>query len=344
MSGAGSAWRIAGCVLAALVWAAAPRPARAQALPHDVAQARELFVQASELRDQGNVRGALEKFKAAHALAVNPITTFELARTYAALGMLVEARDAYASIARLPVQPDETERARLARRDGAQAAEDLRSRVPTLTFKVAGPPGALSITLDGEAVPAATLGASRAVDPGAHHLVATGAASGPVEQTITVKEGESLEVDLEPPLAPAPSVAHEPKVGTTPQVALAPLVDASRQAPDDRGNHFGPLAYVGFGVGAAGFVAGTILAAATVSTASSIPCSTTSCAQSSADAANSARNLGLAAVISYTLGGVGVGVGVADLLLYKRGSAPPASGVTVRPWIGVASGGVRGSF
>ena len=31
---------------------------------------------------------------------MNPITTFELARTYAALGMLVEARDAYASIAK----------------------------------------------------------------------------------------------------------------------------------------------------------------------------------------------------------------------------------------------------
>ena len=324
------------------MWAAVPRTAGAQTPASDVAQARELFGQATELRDGGDVRGALEKFKAAHALAVNPITTFELARTYAALGMLVEARDAYAAIARLPVQADETERATFARRDGATATEELKSRVPTLTVKVAAPPEALSITLDGEPVPADMLVAPRAVDPGTHHLVATSAGGGRVEQTITVKEGESRQVELA--VAPAPPDARDPKGGAPPELALSSSADASRQAPDGSGNHFGPFAYAGFGIGATGFVVGTILAAATLSKASAIQCSDTSCEQSSKDAAHSARDLGLAAVVSYSLGGAGVAIGVADLLLYKPGPATPTVGVSLHPWIGAGAAGLRGSF
>jgi hypothetical protein len=338
----GRVGRISGCVLAALVWVSVPAAAGAQEAPGDVARARELFLQATDLRDQGDVRGALDKFKEAHALAVNPITTFELARAYAALGMLVEARDAYASIARLPVQPDETDRATQARHDGAQAADQLRSRIPTLTVKLAVPADTLSITLDGEPVAAAVLVAPRAVDPGTHHLVATGATGSRVEQTVTVKEGESREVALE--LAPAPADAREAKGGASSQAAPASVADASRQPPDGSGNHFGPFAYAGFGVGVTGFVVGTVLAAATLSKASSIQCGSAGCEQASIDAAHSTRDLGFAAAISYTVGGVGVAIGLADLVLYKRGPTTPTTGLALHPWIGAGSAGVNGSF
>ena len=295
VSRAGSTWRIPWCALAVLACAAVPRVAMAQAPPGDVSRARELFVQASELRDKGDLPGALEKFMAAHTLADNPVTTFEVARTYAALGRLVEARDAYASIARFPPQADETERATQARRDGAKAAEDLRARLP--------------------------------------------------EQTTPSKEGESREV--EPAVPPAPAEARERKAELPAQVAqpTSPLVDAPRPAPEGSGNHFGPFAYAGFGVGAVGFLSGSIFAAATLSKASSISthCTTTACEQTGTDAAHSARDLGVAAVVSYTLSAVGVGVGVADLLLYTRAPAT-ASDPSVHPWIGVGAVGVRGSF
>jgi hypothetical protein len=318
-----------------LVCVAAPRTARAQGAPADVSRARELFVQASDLRDQGDLPGALEKFKAAHVLADNPITTFEVARTYAALGKLVEARDAYASIAHLPLQADETERATKARRDGAKAAEDLRARLPTLSVKVAVP---LSITLDDEALPAAALDVPRAVNPGTHHLVGTGAGGVRAEQTINLREGESRVVELEVPL--------EPKVQLPAQVALpmSPQVEAP-PPPRGSGNHFGPFAYAGFGVGAAGFLSGSIFAAATLSKASSISthCSTTDCEQTGTDAAHSARDLGIASVVSYTLSAIGVGVGVADLLLYTPAPAT-ASDRSLHPWIGIGAAGVGGSF
>jgi tetratricopeptide (TPR) repeat protein len=265
--------------------AAVPRTARAQTPPDDVAQARELFVRASELRDQGDAKGALEKFKAAHALAVNPVTTFELARTYEALGMLEEARSAYESIAVLPVLADETERATAARRDGAKAAEALKSRMTPPAVTTAAPPPA-------------------------------------------------------PPAPASPACKEE----APPQLALASFVDDSRQGPETSGNHFGPAAYVGFGIGATGFVVGTILAAATMSKASALSCSSPSCEQSSEDAAHAAKNLGLAATVSYTIAAAGVGLGVADLLLYKHGPSTPAMGLSVHPWIGAGAGGVRGSF
>jgi hypothetical protein len=276
------------------MWAAVPGTAAAQTAPSDVSQARELFVQASELRDQGDVRGALEKFKAAHALAVNPITTFELARTYEALGMLEEARSAYTAIAGLPVQPGETERATSARRDAARAAEDLRARV-------GAPPAA--------PVP-------------------------PAPAAITPPEGAGA--GTRDPGSPCKAVA-------SPQLAVASLVDASGQVPEGGGNHFGPVAYAGFGVGATGFVVGTVLAAATMSKASSISCSSASCEQSSENAARAARNLGIAATVSYVLAGAGVAAGVVDLLLYRP---PPAAhaDMSFHAWVGAGAGGLRGSF
>jgi len=327
---------VSACVLAALVGSAVARTAEAQQAPDDVARARELFVRASELRDRGDLRGALEEFEAAHALAVNPITTFELARTYAQLGMLVEARDAYASIARLAPQPTETERSAEARRDGPTAAEELRRRIPTLSIKIAVPSDALSVTLDDRPVPAAALDAPRAVDPGTHHLVATAAGGARAEQTITVSEGESRQVRLAVTGAavPGPAVELEPR-------AWAPAL----QAPDAGGNHLGPFAYAGFGVGAAGFVVGTVLAGATLSKASaiSVDCGTTACVQGAKDATHSTRDLGTAAVVSYTVAAAGVGVGVADILLYRSGRSSESEHA-LRAWIGVGAAGLRGSF
>jgi hypothetical protein len=237
---------------------------------------------------------------------MNPITTFELARALEAVGRLEEARDTYASIALLPVQPDETERAAAARHDGAKAAEDMKSRLPAPQV-VPAPPAVQR--------PPAVQGASAAPVPA------------PLEPAGST-EG-----------APSPRTAAAPQ-----QVALASLVDAPRQASEADGNHFGPFAYAGFGIGATGFVVGTILAAATMSKASSISCSSASCERSSQDAAHSARDLGIAATVSYTVAGAGVAVGLADLLLYKRTPTAPAVGLSVHPWIGAGAGGLRGSF
>jgi hypothetical protein len=134
------------------------------------------------------------------------------------------------------------------------------------------------------------------------------------------------------------------KAAGSPQLAVASLVDASGQVPEGGGNHFGPVAYAGFGVGATGFIVGTVLAAATMSKASSISCSSAKCEQSSENAAHAARTLGIGATVSYVLGGAGVAVGVVDLLVYKPAPAAHAADVSLHAWVGAGSGGLRGSF
>ncbi len=138
-------------------------PAHAQPEgPPDVAHARELFVQGTEQRDAGDARGALEKLKAAHDLAPNPITAVELGRTYAMLGMLLEAREAFLSVARLPVQPDETARSTKARQDAAELADDAKQEIDRVVASVQATRDLATASPTPAGPPAATTGAPSA--------------------------------------------------------------------------------------------------------------------------------------------------------------------------------------
>src|SRR5258708_1177786 len=118
---------------------AAACPAYAQqhnASAQELETARTLYKEGKELRAKGDLPGALEKFQAAHALGNTPVTGIELARTYALVGQIVEARETCLYIARMPVAPDETEKSAEARADAAKLAEELRPRIPTLLVRV----------------------------------------------------------------------------------------------------------------------------------------------------------------------------------------------------------------
>jgi hypothetical protein len=321
--------RASGVLVAALVWAtAAPATAWAQEQGGDVARARELFVQASEMRDQGDARGALEKFKAAHALAVNPITAFELARTYAALGMLAEARAAYESIARIPVRGDETDRAKAARKDAVKAAGELRARIPEGAQTIAPAP---AVATPAPAPAPATAPSAAAPADASTSAAVSPAVPGPAPAPAS---------PASPPAASPPSAQAGAATTFSPADATQPATVSSTTG----GNHFGPFAYAGFGIGAVGFVTGTILAVATLNKASSIDCSNATCWQASVDAAHATRDLGIAAAVSYTIAGAGVAVGVTDMLLYKHGPAQPTTGLSLHPWIGAGAAGMNGSF
>src|SRR5438874_1930474 len=73
----------------------------AQPSAADLESARELYKEAKALRDKGDLRGALEKFKQAHAYGQTPVTGLELGRTHMQLGELVEAREVFLSVARM---------------------------------------------------------------------------------------------------------------------------------------------------------------------------------------------------------------------------------------------------
>ena len=136
-------------VLASVPFVAVPRDALAQSAS-DLASARALYKEARELRDKGDPKGALEKFKAANALAGTPITALELGRTHAQIGQPVEALETWLSVARMKEQPNESENAKAARAEAASLAQQIGSRIPSLVVKVEGaPPGSTpQVTVD----------------------------------------------------------------------------------------------------------------------------------------------------------------------------------------------------
>jgi hypothetical protein len=169
--------------------------------------ARALVKEGRDAREKGDQRGALEKFKQAHALGRTPVTGIELARSHKALGEMVEAREVCVSIERLPVASDETQRSADARTEAATCAEAMKAELGELrlALKVVQESGALhedqstaaiTVTVDGATVPQAALGAARKVNPGAHKVVASFEGAPPVSVEVTVQKGEKKDARL----------------------------------------------------------------------------------------------------------------------------------------------------
>ncbi len=315
-----------------LGFVASSKPASAEISAADLESARELYKQGKELRAAGDLKGALEKFKQGHALGQTPVTGLELGRAHMDLAQLLEAREVFLSIARLPVQPDEGEKSAGARTEAAQLAEQLRPRIPTLTVKVLGAPAGSPpvVTVDGATIPAAAVGAPRKLNPGSHEVTAK-AAGGPEEHaTIELKEGESKELPL------------------TLKAPVAGAGDPLPAKPEEKGpTKTNALVYVGFGVGAVGVVAGSVTGILALGKASKVDTAchqTTNCPASAKSDVTSGRTLGTISTISFIVGGVGALVGVYGLLTPVKTAAPPQTGLVVRPEVGLGWAGLNGSF
>lgn len=311
---------------------ATPERAFAQTSASDLESARELYKQGKELRAAGDIKGALEKFKAGHALGQTPVTGLELGRAHMDLAQLLEAREVFLSIARLPVQSDEGEKSAGARTEAAQLAEQLRPRIPSLTVRVSGAPAGSSpiVTVDGVTIPVAALGTPRKLNPGSHDVTAK--STGGVEEraTIELKEGETKEL---------PMTIKAASATETPPPSL-PAEDA--RSGNTRMN---PLVFVGFGVGVVGVAAGSVTGVMALSRASKVDAACggkTTCPTSAKADVTAGRTLGTVSTISYIIGGAGVALGVYGLL--KPVKITPRAGLVVHPEIGAGWAGLSGSF
>jgi hypothetical protein len=183
------------CALTA--WAPLAHAQAREPSAEDLESARELYKEGKELRQKGDLRGALERFKAAHGYGQTPVTGIELGKTHMQLGELVEAREVFLSIARLKVASDETEKSAAAREEAANLAEQIRTRIPTVVVKVSGvrPDATPQITVDGAPTPVVGLSTMRKINPGEHAIVVR--ASGREEKrSVTVGESETKEIEV----------------------------------------------------------------------------------------------------------------------------------------------------
>src|SRR5581483_5789021 len=133
--------------------------------------ARNLMQEGRDLRDNKDLKGALQRFQAADQIMGVPTTGYEVASTQVALGLLVEARETLARVARIPVQAKEPAPFKEARKKAEELDSTLDARIPAVTVTVKGGVGA-KLAVDDIAVPPAMIGLPLRINPGHHTIVA----------------------------------------------------------------------------------------------------------------------------------------------------------------------------
>ena len=316
---------------------------RAEPSAGDLETARDLFKAGKKLRDAGDLPGALDKLKAAHALAGTPITGVELGRTYLAMHRLVEARETFLEVGRIPASAKDSANAKAARAEAAQLEAATAPRIPSILVKLTGVPAGASatVTLDGVSIPSAAVGEARKVDPG-DHVVAARIDDGPESTAqVTVAEQQTKVVDL----AVVAPVAR-PVTTTTATTTGASVVPPTTTHDDAR--RVSPLVYVGFGTAALGAIVGSVTGAVSVSKASRVKsaCAAKECPPSAQDDIDGAKATGTISTISFVVGGVGAVVGIVALVVGGGRSEPStgSSGARVTPYVGLGTVGLTGAF
>jgi hypothetical protein len=316
--------------LAACILALAPAAFGGQPTAEDYATARALYKEGKELRAKGDLKGALEKLKAAHVLGHTPITGLELARTEQMMGLLVEARETCLDVVRMPVASDESKRSAAARDEAAKLAAALRPRLAAIRIHVAGS-GPFVVTVDGQKVPEVSQGEPRLVNPGHHVVTAQVEGGAAVSGAVDVVEAQTGDVSLSPPAAP------HVEYRATPPPPPPPV------RPPHRG--LGGVTIGGIVVTSGGLVVGAIggLVALAGSVSLNKNCVNSQCGPDYWDTLDSARAAALASTIGFSVAGAGVVLLVVGLLTHHS-STESAHAARVEPQVGLGTIGVRGAF
>jgi hypothetical protein len=326
--------RIGPALLASMLVASV---ARADPTAVDRETARTLMDQGRELERKGDVKDALKRFMAADEIMHVPTTALAVAKSQAALGLLVEARDTLASsMRRTPEKPTDPQPFKEARAEGDKLDTALAGRVPGLTIHVKGAGEGLlpALAIDGLDVPAGSVELPRAVDPG-HHLIVAKTATAEGRQEVDVREGEQKQIEL--------MLVSTGRAAVVPPVT--PGASRTSHAPDAS-----TWAFVG--LAGAGVVVGAVTGIVAVSKGAGLAGECTNKVCGPADRADLSSAYSMAAVsdAAFAVAGVGALVAVGTLVIGHESrteapvESPDASGVTTHLWVGFGFGGVRGTF
>ena len=329
--------------------------ALAQVSAADRETARSMMQEGRDLRDKGDLKGALQRFKAADDIMHVPTTSLEVARAQVALGLLIEALDTVAAIHKTTPLADDPAPFKDARNKADELDAQIEGKVPSLAISVTGAAEGetAAISVDGVSLPAAVAGVPRKVNPG-HHVVTARAAAGQAKEEVDVAEGEKKDVQLV-------LVAGGDNAEGDNATETGPEGPHKVHSP-------GPLTWGGIVVGGVGLVVGSVTGLMTLSKASSVKteCPTMKCSGQGLSDLNSGNSLGTVSTIGFAVAGAGAAVAIVSLIVGHRpgGAAPasapptdpdaapadpsaapaPESHLHVTPWIGVGSAGFFGTF
>jgi hypothetical protein len=310
----------------------------------DVTLARQLGNEGIELAGAGNCAAAVDPLSRSEAMHHAPTTLSVLGECHVALGKLVQGAEELTRVVRENIEPQAPALFHVAQERARARLEETRPRIPKLRLVVQGAAAkaALTILVDGESIPAESVGLDRPVDPGTHRVEVTAGGYKPASGEVTLAEGQSQSLSLE--LVPLP----ESEIVAEGDSRTSMAFGGARRAPSSRAP-----GYVLLGVGAVGLAAGAIFGVVTLSKTSSLDklCPTRSTCPSNAQSdIDLSKTTAWASTISFGVGGAAVLAGL-YFTLRGRNSEPSAatarsqpSGAAVRAWIDLGSAGFDGTF
>jgi hypothetical protein len=323
--------------------------------PADRETARSMMTDGRSARDKGDLKAALKAFIGADAIMHVPTTGLEVAKTQAALGLLVEARETALRVTRIAEKPGDPPPFKQARDAASALNDDLEARIPSLTVTVKNVPDGVTatVTIDDTPIPAEGVGQARRLDPGHHVVVAkAGGADGKQEIDLAEKDKKQITIDLPEAVAAPPATGGAATSSETPVEA---------EQPSHKSGGSKALMIGGFGLAGAGLVAGSITGILSMTRTSSIKnsgfCagSPLACGPEENSDISSAKTMATISTVSFIVAGGGAALGLIGLLTGNSSAAPssapekpPAddssSTSRIEPWIGVGAAGLRGSF
>jgi serine/threonine-protein kinase len=286
------------------------------------AQRTDLYKQAVDLANAGHWAEAAEKLRAVVAIRSSPKVRFTLGQAEEHVGRLSTAYDDYAQAladAEAARQTDVADTAGVALRA-------LGPRVPVLRVVVTGESAsAATATIDDHA---AHIGEPVRVDPGTHHVAVSAAGARTIESTVTVAEGQHLDVPAE--------LQHE-EAAVAP-ASPPPAADTeAAPASTSRSNLWPTVGLVAAGVGVVGLGVGTYFGFDAISknnASNQSGCNGNTCTAGAYSTREDAKSSATLSTVSFVAGGLLAAGGVTLWLLAPRGD----SAVQVAP-VALAGGG-----
>lgn len=319
------------------------------------ATARTIGEEGLKFYDAGDYFNALDRFERADALIHAPTLGLMAARSLVQLRRLVEGSDRYQDVSRIKLDAKASDAFKDAIVTAAKEREVLLPRLPIIDVSVEGP-GAADVTelqIDGRTVSPQLLGVRRPIsaklplDPGDHRLEAKLREKHAYER-ISLTEGGSARVVL--------------RLGTTidrletaraadPTASAQAEPDAWSVSPDSQRQRTAQqvAGWVGIGLGVAGVVTGAVAGGVAIGQRSALDArcdpDTRLCPRSLRDDVGQYNTLRYLSTAGFIAGGVGIAAGTVLLVTAPRASTRRVSeGLTLTPFVGLASAGVRGAF
>ena len=304
------------------------------------AAADALFRDGVAAAKAGNYAAAIQKLQASYELDPARGTLYALALAEEKAGRFASANGHYSELLDAARRVGDTERVSLAE----AKLKALKGRVPHLSVRV--PSGEnVSVTLDGNKLPAGAFGAALPLDPGEHEIAATRGDGAEFKHKITVTEGQSVSVDIKFSSSQKTANTAPPATTTTPPSAASPPPGGDRApgATETTG-----LQTAGWVLAATGVVAGGVggffwLRSGSIFDELEDECPGGQCASDPKDKADEGRTAQTIAQIGFIVGGLAVATGL-TLVLVGGSSASAADDGFVGAYAGLGHFGLRGAF